>query len=111
MITNNKADEVSDKQLQEFFAESYGIFSGKANQRAKLKFTSAKARWVANETWHSQQTGAFDKDGNYILEFDYNQDPELVMDILKHGSDVEVLAPPSLRKRVKDELNKALNNY
>lgn len=111
LIANNKADEVSDKQLQEFFAESYGIFSGKAIQRAKLKFNSKKARWVANETWHSQQVGEFDKNGNYILEFDYNQDPELVMDILKHGSDVEVLAPASLRKRVKDELNKALTNY
>ena len=111
LITNSKADEVSDKQLHEFFAESYGIFSGKASQRAKLKFSSTKARWVANETWHSDQIGEFDKDGNYILEFDYNQDPELVMDILKHGSDVEVLAPASLRKRVKDELNKALTNY
>ncbi|CAB4904760.1 unannotated protein [freshwater metagenome] len=111
MIANNKAEEVSDKQLQEFFAESYGIFSGKAIQRAKLKFNSKKARWVANEAWHSQQVGEFDKNGNYILEFDYNQDPELVMDILKHGSDVEVLAPTSLRKRVKDELNKALTNY
>lgn len=111
LISNNKADEISDKQLHEYFAESYGIFSGKASQRAKLKFNSTKARWVANEIWHSNQVGEFDKDGNYILEFDYNQDPELVMDILKHGSDVEVLAPTSLRKRVKDELNKALTNY
>jgi predicted DNA-binding transcriptional regulator YafY len=55
--------------------------------------------------------GAFDKEGNYLLEFDYNQDPELVMDILKYGTGVEVLAPTSLRKRVKDELTKALNNY
>lgn len=111
LITNNKADEISDKQLQDYFSESYGIFSGKASQRAKLKFNSAKARWVANETWHSQQVGEFDKEGNYILEFDYNQDPELVMDILKHGSDVEVLAPASLRKRIKDELKKALTSY
>ena len=55
--------------------------------------------------------GSFDKDGNYLLEFDYNQDPELVMDILKYGSGVEVLAPVSLRKRVKDELTKALVFY
>ena len=58
-----------------------------------------------------QQVGSFDKDGNYLLEFDYNQDPELVMDILKYGSGVEVLAPAGLRKRVKDELSKALKNY
>ena len=55
--------------------------------------------------------GAFDKAGNYLLEFDYNQDPELVMDILKYGSGVEVLAPASLRKRVKEELTRALKNY
>lgn len=111
LITNNKADEIPERRLQECFSESYGIFSGRAKQRARLKFNPTKARWVANETWHSEQIGEFDKDGNYILEFDFNQDPELVMDILKHGSDVEVLAPLSLRKRVKDELNKALSNY
>ena len=111
IITNTKADEVSEKQLHEHFAESYGIFSGKASQRAKLKFSPEKARWVSAETWHGQQVGTFDKEGNYILEFDYNQDPELVMDVLKYGAGVEVLAPTSLRKRVKDELAKALNNY
>ena len=111
IIANSKADEISEKQLHEHFAESYGIFSGKANQRSKLKFSPEKARWVSSETWHGQQVGAFDKEGNYLLEFDYNQDPELVMDILKYGAGVEVLAPTSLRKRVKDELTKALNNY
>jgi predicted DNA-binding transcriptional regulator YafY len=111
IITNTKADEISEKQLHEHFAESYGIFSGKASQRAKLKFSPEKARWVASETWHGQQVGAFDKDGNYILEFDYNRDPELVMDIMKYGSGVEVLAPASLRKRIKDELSKAAAIY
>jgi predicted DNA-binding transcriptional regulator YafY len=111
LITNTKADEISEKQLHEHFAESYGIFSGKASQRAKLKFSPEKARWVSSETWHGQQVGSFDKEGNYHLEFDYNQDPELVMDILKYGSGVEVLAPASLRKRLKDELAKALKNY
>jgi predicted DNA-binding transcriptional regulator YafY len=83
----------------------------KADQRARLKFSPEKARWVSSETWHGQQVGAFDKAGNYLLEFDYNQDPELVMDILKYGSGVEVLAPASLRKRVKEELTRALKNY
>ncbi|AWW50572.1 YafY family protein [Polynucleobacter paneuropaeus] len=111
IITNSKADEISEKQLHEHFAESYGIFSGKASQRAKLKFSPEKARWVSSETWHGQQVGAFDKEGNYLLEFDYNQDPELVMDILKYGAGVEVLAPTSLRKRVKDEATKTLALY
>jgi len=110
-LLSKKAEEVSEKELHENFAESYGIFSGKAIQRAKLRFTPERARWVSGETWHGQQTSSFDKEGNYILEFDYNQDPELVMEILKHGSGVEVLAPASLKKRVVDELKKNLARY
>lgn len=106
-----RAIEIVEKELQENFAESYGIFSGKATQKAKLRFTPERARWVSGETWHGQQQSSYDKDGNYILEFDYNQDPELVMEILKHGSGVQVLSPASLKKRVVEELTKAFKNY
>ena len=111
VLTNTKAQEISDKECQEHFAQSYGIFSGKATQRAKLRFTPEHARWVSGENWHGQQVGSFDKEGYYNLEFDYNQDPELVMDIMKHGSGVEVIGPASLKSKVKIELEKALKNY
>ncbi|MBT8574172.1 YafY family transcriptional regulator [Polynucleobacter paneuropaeus] len=110
-LLNKKSEEISEKELQENFAESYGIFSGKATQRAKLRFTPERARWVSGETWHGQQVTSYDKDGYYILEFDYNQDPELIMEILKHGSGVEVLAPTALKKRVKAEIIKILAIY
>jgi predicted DNA-binding transcriptional regulator YafY len=110
-LTNKKAQEVSEKECQEHFAQSYGIFSGKATQRAKLRFTPEHARWVSGEHWHGQQVGSFDKEGFFNLEFDYNQDPELVMDILKHGSGVEVIGPASLKKRIQDELQKTLKRY
>jgi predicted DNA-binding transcriptional regulator YafY len=108
---NTKADEVAEKVLNEHFGESYGIFSGKATQTAKLKFTPESARWVSMEQWHKHQKSGFDKDGNYILEFDYNNDTELVMDILKHGCGVEVLQPKSLRNKVAQELKKAAGMY
>ena len=110
-LLTDKADEIPEKQLHENFAESYGIFSGKATQRAKLRFTPEKARWVSAETWHGQQVASFDKDGSYLLEFDYNQDPELVMEIMKHGDGVEVIGPASLKTKVRAELEKALKNY
>lgn len=108
---NQKAEEVAEKTLNEHFGESYGIFSGKSTQKAKLRFSPERARWVSAETWHKHQKASFDENGYYVLEFDYNQDPELVMDILKHGSAVEVIAPTSLRKRIKEELQKTLQKY
>lgn len=110
-LLNKKAEEVSERELQENFAESYGIFSGKATQRAKLRFTPERARWVSGETWHGQQVASYDEDGYYILEFDYNQDPELVMEILKHGNSVEVISPTKLRNKIKEELKKAYKLY
>ncbi|MBU3579746.1 WYL domain-containing protein [Polynucleobacter sp. 73C-SIWE] len=111
VLTNKKTQEVTEKECHEHFAESYGIFSGKATQRAKLRFTPEHARWVAGEHWHGQQVGSFDKEGYYNLEFDFDQDPELVMDIMKHGSGVEVIGPASLKNKVKAELEKAFKAY
>ena len=108
---DKKTQEIPNKDLEEYFSNSYGIFSGKATQTVKLRFTPERARWVASETWHPKQIGAFDKDGYYILEFDYNQEPELIMDILKHGSNVEVLSPSSLCKKIKTELERTLQQY
>jgi predicted DNA-binding transcriptional regulator YafY len=110
-LTNKKAQEISEKECHDHFAESYGIFSGKATQRAKLRFSPEHSRWVAGQHWHGQQVGSFDKNGYYNLEFDFNQDPELLMDILKYGSGVEVIGPTSLKNKIKSELQKTLKLY
>ena len=110
-IVYKKCNEVSDKQLNDYFSEGYGIFSGPVTQRVKLKFTPERARWISNEIWHPDQVTSFDKDGNYLMEFGYSQDPELIMDILKHGSEVEVLAPAVLRTKIKNEIAKSLKRY
>jgi len=111
VILERKAKEVPEKELKDYFGQSYGLFSGKANKRAKLRFTPEQARWISTEVWHQDQVGCFDSEGYYILEFDYNQDPELVMDILKYGSAVEVLAPAGLRKKVIEGLRDAITAY
>jgi len=46
-----------------------------------------------------------------VLELPYSQEPELVMDLLRHGAGVEVLAPLSLRATVARELAAAARQY
>jgi predicted DNA-binding transcriptional regulator YafY len=76
-----------------------------------LLFNPTRARWVSRETWHPQQVGKLQLDGSYLLEFPYSREPELVMDILKYGGDVQVLAPESLRAAVLDQLRSATRHY
>jgi predicted DNA-binding transcriptional regulator YafY len=110
-IIEKPAKVVTEKQLHDELASSYGIFSGKADNKAVLRFSSAQARWVAGERWHPLQKSWFDDAGLYVLEFPYHNDSELVMDILKYGPDVEVISPDALRSRVKKRLEAALDSY
>ena len=102
-LLQKKAVDVSMKSLDQFLASSYGIFAGGARHRARLRFTAERARWVASETWHPEQQGEFDDEGRYLLEFPYSDDRELLLDILRHGAAVEVLAPSALREKVRRE--------
>lgn len=105
------ADTRPDKELDEHFASSYGIFAGKANKTAMLRFSADRARWVADERWHPQQIGQFLTDGRYELRLPYRDERELVMDILRHGPDAEVIEPASLREAVVARLRAALELY
>ena len=110
-LLDRKAKPVSGQTLNEVLESSYGIFSGKADKRARLRFTPKQARWVASEQWHPEQISQFDKDGSYLLEFPYSNDGELIMDILRYGADVEVEAPAELRRKVKRRLENAAARY
>ena len=110
-ILDHAAHEIPETELNEHFATSYGIFAGKASQVAVLHFTAARARWVADEQWHPRQEGKFLSDGSYELRIPYADETELVMDILKHGAAVEVIAPETLCKTIMQNLQQAQDNY
>ncbi len=105
------AREIADAELDRVLGAGYGIFAGAQTETAVLRFTPDSARWVADEVWHSKQLGRIEADGSYRLELPYSREPELVMDLLRHGAGVEVLAPASLRERVAGELAAAARQY
>ena len=103
--------KVAEDELDRVLGAGYGIFAGADTETAVLRFTAAAARWVADEVWHSRQVGRIEADGSYVLELPYSREPELVMDLLRHGAGVEVLAPPALRAHVAQELAAAARQY
>jgi predicted DNA-binding transcriptional regulator YafY len=105
------AREIPETDLNAHFAGAYGIFAGPATDIAILRFTSERARWVADEHWHPEQEGKFLEDGSYELRVPYGNSTELIMDILKYGPDVRVVRPLELREQVKQRLAVALEMY
>ncbi len=108
---DRSAKEIPLDEVEAHFAESYGIFSGPPRHTAVLRFSPHAARWVAEERWHPDQEGRFLEDGSYELRIPYSDPTELILDILRHGPEVEVLAPAELRAQVRDRLRRALSRY
>ncbi len=111
VVLAEEAMEIPDGQLDRHYTGAFGIFSGPATQTAILRFTPQRARWVAEEQWHPEQRGCFLDDGSYQLSLPYGDPRELVLDILRYGPDVEVMAPTELRREIKDRLTTALKQY
>lgn len=110
-VMEKKAKDVSRTSMDLELGPGYGIFTGHDVQHAKLRFTPERARWVAHEQWHPKQRGTLESDCSFTLELPYADDRELLMDILKFGAEVEVLAPAALKKRVKAEIGKMVSRY
>jgi proteasome accessory factor C len=110
-VLDEPALDVPEQELDAHFATAYGIFGGKADKVATLRFTPERARWVADEKWHPEQQAEWLPDGSYQLKIPYRDCRELVMDIMRHGAEVEVVGPDELRDEVKRQTRRALDRY
>jgi predicted DNA-binding transcriptional regulator YafY len=110
-LRDTVSKEIPAAQLDEYLSGGYGIFAGRELAWATLKFSPKAARWVASQSWHPKQRSRVEADGSYMLEIPYADDRELLMEILKYGVDVEVVAPEALRGKVSTVLKEAARQY
>lgn len=110
-LCDEPAREIGADTLDAHYASAYGIFAGAPTAWAVLRFSPMRARWLVAERWHAEQRGRLLEDGRYELSIPYADPRELVMDILKYGPDVEVVAPVELRQEVAGRLAAAVRLY
>ena len=108
---DGRAKQLSLKQLEAEMDGGYGIYAGAKQQSATLLFEAQAAQWVSREQWHADQVGRWLDDGRFELKLPYASDTEIIMDILRHGDDVQVLHPAALRTAVLERLQSAVKKY
>lgn len=95
------------KELEGELDQGYGIFAGGDPQWATVVFSAQIAAWVSSEEWHPSQRSEWLPDGRWQLELPFVDATELLMDLLRHAGQVDVLAPPSLREAYAKRLTAA----
>jgi len=110
-VLEETAKDIEPQSLSAHFDQSYGIFSGPAKHTAELRFSPEMSRWVAEEQWHPDQRGSMDASGAWTLKIPFSDPRELVMDILRYGPCVEVIAPDFLRDSVAESARNTARIY
>ncbi|MDT8316861.1 MAG: YafY family protein [bacterium] len=96
--------------IKEYLRENFGIFNGGVSERVTLRFSPEASRWVREQRWHPRQETGWE-DGCLSLTLPVSDFREIKREILRFGSDVEVLEPKSLREEVKGEIEKMKKIY
>ena len=105
------AHEVASEVLQDAVGKVFGIITGPGRQLAELRFSAEVAPWVGKEIWHPEQLMHEEPGGGIRLKVPYSDSREILMEILRHGPDVEVIGPAELRSEARARLQRALGQY
>ena len=100
--------------VEESFAASYGMYLPEARQApvlVKLRTTLREAAYLQDLPLHPSQTLVSQQGDHCEFALRLIPNPNLVMELCKHGAGLEVLEPASLRQAVKEALNKTLQLY
>jgi proteasome accessory factor C len=109
--TEQARKSVAEKELELHLESSYGIFAGSAAYLAHLRFTGCAAMRARGAQWHPLQRQQNNKDGSMELWIPYSNHRELTMDIMRYGTEIEVLAPATLKAEVIRQFKMALALY
>lgn len=107
-LLDTEAKAVPLGELEAQLDQGYGIFAGGTPRQAELVFSAETAAWVSREEWHPAQRSEFLPDGRWRLHLPYVDDTELLMDLLRHAGQVDVVAPAALREAYAARLRQAV---
>jgi len=98
--------DFSPDSIKEYIRKNFGLLSKDISIEVCLKFSPDIVPYVSEQIWHSEQKQSPHSDGSLCLSFSVADLREVKREVLKYGSQVEVLSPAALREEVKEEIQK-----
>jgi len=95
---------VSPALVKDYLRRHFGIMTGGETFEVCLRFSPTVSPWLAEQVWHPAQEMRWEDDKTLCLSFPVADFREVKREILKHGSQVEVISPAGLREEVRQEI-------
>ncbi|MBQ6762087.1 MAG: WYL domain-containing protein [Bacteroidales bacterium] len=112
--TGEKFKMPREFKVDEMFEASYGIYPPEDEPPVlvTVRTTPREAAYLKDLPIHPSQVYlGEDNDGRSLFIFRVIPNPDLVMELCKRGSRLEVLSPEALRQQIIDDLHNALKMY
>jgi predicted DNA-binding transcriptional regulator YafY len=103
--------DISAEATREYIRRTFGIIHGNETLEVCLRFDAGIADWITEQVWHPAQITRTEPDGKLCMTVPVADFIEIKRDILKYGSQVEVLSPEVLRMDIKKEIENMKNIY
>ena len=108
-LTDQSFDK-GDFDLQAYTNLSFGVFHGDI-LNVKLLFSPELAEEASKFNFHPTQSGKWNDDGTYTVNFKASGSREIIWHVFKWGAGCKILSPSSLKKEYKQYLQENLKNY
>lgn len=99
------------KEWKDRLERDFGIFRGPTRFQVTVRFLPPLARWAKDQIWHPDQRLENLPTGEVEVTFPASHETEVLGEILRYGSSVELIAPQWLRDKLRDELRRMVEIY
>jgi len=90
--------------IKEYIRKNFGIMNSDESIGVCLRFSTDAAPWITEQVWHHDQKTTLNPDGTLDMRLPVADFREIKREILRYGSQVEVLSPQELREEVMREI-------
>ncbi len=110
-VLDQAFDPKPESDWRHLLEAAFGLFQADRIVSVTLRFNAFRARWIRQQRWHPQQQITENPDGGLDLTLPVADFREIKLKILQFGADAEVLAPDSLRREIKEEIDRMKSVY
>lgn len=100
-----------ESQWRPHLDDTFGIFQNRQSYPVTIRFSAERARWVRAEVWHPDQRQVVNQDGTLEITLPVSHEAELLGTVLRHGSHAEIIEPPWLREKAREEILRMMKKY